>query len=93
MAAYRVDGPLVVVEQLQGLYPDRWTGSFAIYRRYACDGGSVLLRLRDEPGAPSDGAFDVSVFQHGVEAGKLAVPARPARQGALDPAPVSRRPL
>ena len=76
MAAYRVDGPLVVVEQLQGLYPDRWTGSYAIYRRNDCAGGSLLLDFETNP-VLHPKRFAVSVFQNGVAAGKLSVPARP----------------
>ena len=77
MAAYRVDGPLVVVEQLQGLYPDRWTGPYAIYRRYDCAGGSVLLDFETNP-VLHPKRFAVSVFQHGVAAGNCDAPARPA---------------
>jgi hypothetical protein len=77
MAAYRVDGPLVVVEHLQGLYPDRWTGPYAVYRRYDCAGGSLLLDFETNP-VLHPKRFAVSVSQNGVAAGQLPVPARPA---------------
>lgn len=76
MVTYRVDGPLVVVQQLQGLYPDRWTGPSAVYRRYACEGGSVRFTVDTNP-VLHRRPFTVTVSQHGVETQRLRVPARP----------------
>jgi hypothetical protein len=77
MHTYRVDGPVVVVEHLQGLYPDRWTSSFALYRRYACEGGTVRFTVDTNP-ALHRRPFTVRVYQHDIETEPLRVPARPA---------------
>jgi hypothetical protein len=79
MVVYRVEGPLVATEHLQGLYPDRWAGSFAEYRRYQCSSGSLLLDFETNP-VLHPRRFVVSVSQHGAESGKLVVPPRPARK-------------
>jgi hypothetical protein len=79
MRAYRVNGPLVVIEQLQGLYPDLWSSSSAIYRRYHCAGGSVRFTVETNSRLHRR-RFGVTVFQHGVRTGRLTVPARPARK-------------
>jgi 4-amino-4-deoxy-L-arabinose transferase-like glycosyltransferase len=77
MATYRIDGPLVVIEQLQGLYPDLWSGPFAGYRRFDCSGGSVRFTVDTNPTLHRR-AFVVTVVQHGVETNRLRVRARPA---------------
>jgi Dolichyl-phosphate-mannose-protein mannosyltransferase len=79
MVTYRIDGPLVAIEHLQGLYPDLWTSSFAVYRRYACAGGSLRLVVETNP-VLHPRRFFVTVSQHGLETGRVAVPARPLRK-------------
>ena len=79
MAVYRLDGPLVVIESLQGLFPDRWTGASAIYRRYDCERGSLVLDFETNP-VLHPKRFSVIVSQHGAETGRLVVPPRPARK-------------
>jgi Dolichyl-phosphate-mannose-protein mannosyltransferase len=76
MVTYRIDGQLFVVENLQGLYPDRWTGSSAVYRRYSCAGGSVRFTVDTNP-VLHRRPFTVRVLQHGAETQRLRLPARP----------------
>jgi hypothetical protein len=46
LALYRVDGPLVVLTRVKGLYPnDTWSGRRVVYRRLRCDGGHLAVRL------------------------------------------------
>jgi hypothetical protein len=46
LALYRVDGPLVVLTRVRGLYPnDTWAGREVTYRRFRCDGGFLSVRL------------------------------------------------
>jgi hypothetical protein len=46
LALYRVDGPLVVLTRVTGLYPnDTWSGRTVTYRRLRCDGGRLSVRL------------------------------------------------
>jgi hypothetical protein len=49
MTVYRVKGPIVVRGQLEGTYPDRWSGSGAIFTAYNCTGGTVTVRLTSDP--------------------------------------------
>ncbi len=43
-------GPVRVVYDLDGVYDDGWSGPVFSYRRYRCEGGSVLLELARDPG-------------------------------------------
>jgi hypothetical protein len=46
LALYRVDGPLVVLTRVRGLYPnDTWSGRRLTYRRLRCTGGRLAVRL------------------------------------------------
>jgi hypothetical protein len=46
LTLYRVDGPLVVLTRVRGLYAnDTWGGRAVTYRRFHCRGGSVAVRL------------------------------------------------
>ena len=45
LALYRVDGPLVVLTRVDGLYPDSWGGRRVSYRRNQCAGGTLTVRL------------------------------------------------
>src|SRR6185437_1443136 len=46
LTLYRVDGPLVVLTRVRGLYPnDTWAGRTVTYRRIQCDGGTLSVRL------------------------------------------------
>jgi len=46
LALYRVNGPLVVLTRVGGLYPnDTWSGRRVVYRRLRCGGGHLAVRL------------------------------------------------
>jgi Dolichyl-phosphate-mannose-protein mannosyltransferase len=46
LALYRVNGPLVVLTRVRGLYAnDTWAGRRVTYRRLDCDGGHLDVRL------------------------------------------------
>jgi hypothetical protein len=46
LGLYRVDGPLVILTRVTGLYPnDTWGGRLVTYRRFRCTGGSLSVRL------------------------------------------------
>ena len=45
LVLYRVDGPLVVLTRVTGLYPDTWAGRRVTYRRVRCTGGHLSVRL------------------------------------------------
>jgi hypothetical protein len=42
---YRVNGPLVVLTRVTGLFPDTWSGRHVTYRRLRCAGGQLSVRL------------------------------------------------
>jgi Dolichyl-phosphate-mannose-protein mannosyltransferase len=45
MTVYRVDGPLVLQGQIQGVYPDKWSGPAVTYDQYRCRGGTLTATL------------------------------------------------
>jgi len=45
LALYRVDGPLVILTRVDGVYPDSWGGRKVSYRRNRCSGGTLTVRL------------------------------------------------
>ena len=45
LALYRVDGPLVILTRVRGLYADTWGGRTVTYRRARCSGGMLAVRL------------------------------------------------
>ncbi len=45
LTLYRVDGPLVILTKVSGVYPDTWAGRTVTYRRFSCDGGTLSVRL------------------------------------------------
>jgi hypothetical protein len=49
MALYETRGRLVIRQRVDGLYPDRWSGSQVTYQRFACEGGTVLTHLTTDP--------------------------------------------
>jgi Dolichyl-phosphate-mannose-protein mannosyltransferase len=47
---YRVNGPVVILSQIGGLYPDdTWSGKTASYQRVECTGGSLAVTLQGDP--------------------------------------------
>ncbi len=46
LALYRVNGPIVILTRVRGLYPnDPWSGRQVTYRRLRCSGGQLSVRL------------------------------------------------
>jgi dolichyl-phosphate-mannose-protein mannosyltransferase len=46
LALYRVDGPIVILTRVRGLYAnDTWSGRRVTYRRLRCTGGQLSVRL------------------------------------------------
>jgi hypothetical protein len=46
LVVYRVDGPLRAEHLTDGIdYPDRWAGHGALFREFACDGGTLDVTL------------------------------------------------
>ena len=64
MRIYELEGPLKVRERIEGLYPDRWSGSSFGYRRHGCKPGMLRFELESSP-ALHPKAFFVEVLQHG----------------------------
>jgi hypothetical protein len=42
-------GPITVRQRVDGLYPDRWSGSQVNYQRFGCEGGTVVTTLMADP--------------------------------------------
>lgn len=66
LVVYELDGPLRAVERLEGLFPDRWSGSGFGYRRYACSGGTARFLIENDPAIHPD-PFTVTVQSGGEE--------------------------
>jgi hypothetical protein len=49
MTVYRVGGPIEVRGQLEGIYPDLWSGPAVTYAEYNCSGGTVTARMTGDP--------------------------------------------
>lgn len=50
LALYRVTGPLVVLTDVRGLYPnDTWSGKRVVYTRVRCAGGRLSVLLGGDP--------------------------------------------
>jgi len=49
VALYRVDGRIVLLSRVAGLYPDRWSGRTVTYRRLDCTGGRLTVLLQSDP--------------------------------------------
>jgi hypothetical protein len=48
---YRVDGPVVILSHVTGLYPnDTWSGKSVTYQRVECTGGSLAVALQGDAG-------------------------------------------
>jgi len=45
LTLFRVDGPMVILTRVRGVYPDTWGGRTVTYRRVRCTGGTVSVRL------------------------------------------------
>jgi hypothetical protein len=74
LTLFRVDGPLVVLTRVRGLYPnDTWGGRTVTYRRVRCTGGQISVRLGTDAQL-----FDrdqiVTATVHGNEVGSISIP-------------------
>ena len=49
MQLYRVNGPVRVIGQLTGVYPDGWSGPNAAFSVSGCHGGRLSVRLTGDP--------------------------------------------
>jgi hypothetical protein len=66
LALYRVDGPMVVLARVRGLYPnDSWAGRNLVYRRVRCDGGHLAVKLGTD-----EKLFDRNQIVTATEAGR-----------------------
>ena len=45
LTLFRVDGPMVILTRVRGVYPDTWGGRVVTYRRARCSGGTLSVRL------------------------------------------------
>jgi hypothetical protein len=62
LALYRVDGPLVSLTEIRGVYPDGWSGPAVTYTRERCTGGRLSVLLRN----------DVALFRRNVVTATVA---------------------
>ena len=46
---YRVGGNVRLLARTSGIYPDAWTGPEAIYTRWRCHGGTLLVTVASDP--------------------------------------------
>jgi hypothetical protein len=82
LALYRVDGPLVVLTRVTGLYPnDTWAGRRVTYRRLRCSGGHLAVRLGTD-----EHLFSTAQVVTATVAGKVVGKKRilPGEQPTLD---------
>jgi hypothetical protein len=82
LALYRVNGPLVVLTRVRGLYPnDTWSGRRVTYRRLRCDGGRLAVRLGTDEQLFT-GSQVVTARVAGRVAGRISIV--PGEQPTLD---------
>jgi hypothetical protein len=74
VALYRVDGPIVIRNQVTGLYPnDTWSGKTVTYRRFECTGGSLAVELQADQKLFKT-PQTVIATEHGNPIGRTAIP-------------------
>ncbi len=70
---FRVDGPIVILTNVGGLYPDTWSGRTVSYQRVECGGGRVEVKLQGDaqlfPGGQS-----VVATEAGAVVGRTRIP-------------------
>ncbi|MBV8396613.1 MAG: hypothetical protein JO064_10200 [Actinobacteria bacterium] len=69
---YRVDGPVVSLTNVVGLYPDTWSGKRVQYQRVDCSGGRLAVTLQSDPGLFRDDQL-VTASENGALVGRAAV--------------------
>jgi hypothetical protein len=74
VALYRVDGPVVILNQVRGLYPnDTWSGKTVTYRRAQCTGGSLAVQLQGDQSLFAT-PQSVVATEHGSPIGRTLIP-------------------
>jgi Dolichyl-phosphate-mannose-protein mannosyltransferase len=74
VALYRVDGPVVILNHVTGLYPnDTWSGKTVTYRRVECAGGSLAVQLQADESLFKTPQTVVAT-EHGNPIGRTVVP-------------------
>jgi hypothetical protein len=87
LALYRVDGPMVILTRVNGLYAnDTWSGPRVTYRRLRCSGGQLSVRLGTDAHLFS-GNQVVTAIENGHEVAsiQIAPTALPTLGVPLDP--------
>jgi hypothetical protein len=91
LTLFRVDGPMVILTRVRGLYPDTWGGRVVTYRRARCNGGRLSVRLGTDEHlfesaqvvtAREGGRVVARTRIEPAEQPTMAVPLRPGRRGA-----------
>jgi Dolichyl-phosphate-mannose-protein mannosyltransferase len=49
MGLYRVNGPIVILSHVDGIFPDTWSGKLITYQRVQCTGGTLAVQLGSDP--------------------------------------------
>jgi hypothetical protein len=81
LALYRVNGPLVILTRVQGLYEnDSWAGRHVTYRRLQCPGGILSVRLGTDENLFT-GDQQVTARENGRVVGRVQI--APADQPTL----------
>jgi hypothetical protein len=71
---YRVDGPIVVLTHVTGLYPgDTWSGKNVTYQRVECGGGSLAVGLQGDAGLFKR-PQTVTATESGGQVGRATIP-------------------
>ncbi len=87
LALYRVDGPLVILTRVRGLYADTWGGRTVTYRRARCSGGMLAVRLgTDEHLFAGDQTVTATELGRVVGRVRIAPTAQPTLTVPLRPA-------
>jgi len=84
LVLYRVNGDVRVRNRVAGIYPDSWTGPEAVYTRWGCRGGGLLVSLAGQPGI-STATETVIADVGGKPFGAVRVPPTGAERTVLFP--------
>jgi hypothetical protein len=73
LTLFRVDGPLVILTRITGLYPsDTWSGRHVTYRRARCTGGHLVVALGTDEHL-FDSTQVVTATEGGRPAGRISL--------------------
>jgi hypothetical protein len=74
VALYRVEGPIVILNRVTGLYAnDTWSGKSVTYRRFECAGGRLAVELQGDESLFKT-PQTVIATEHGNPIGRMIVP-------------------